>query len=59
MTRTDTASSLVDHAQIESVIERSNVTRNAALGSFLVLLIAEFGALVLVELITFALLALV
>ena len=59
MTRTDATTSIVDHAQIESVIERTNVTRNAAMGSFLMLLTAEAGALAVVALITFALLALV
>ncbi|HKO17942.1 MAG TPA: hypothetical protein VJU82_03560 [Acidobacteriaceae bacterium] len=59
MTRTDAASSLVDHAQIESAIERTNITRNAAMGSFLILLTAEFGALAVVAMLTFALLALV
>ena len=59
MTRTDATTSIVDHAQIESVIERTNVTRNAAIGSFLNLLTAEVGALAFVALVTFALLALV
>ena len=59
MTRTDATTSIVDHAQIESVIERTNVTRNAAIGSFLSLLTAEVGALAFVALVTFALLALV